>query len=275
MATRMKAALAGLREELRFEPVPQRLRISLDGSLVAETTDAMLVWEPRCVVPSYAVPLDAVVVPMTTSAYEPPDLSTAPALITPDLRGVLHLAPGRTVTLLVDGVELDQIGYRFDDGDLAEHVLLRWDPFTWTEETDTMLGHPQDIYSRILTRASDRKVAVSYRGTRLAESTRAVLLLETGLPPRWYLPREDLEAGLFVDSEHHTTCAYKGVASYLSLRDDPRGRDLGWFYPNPLHDAAPVRDLVCFWSERTDLVLDGVAVPRPESPFARPEEDAS
>jgi uncharacterized protein (DUF427 family) len=274
MATRMRAALAGLREELRFEPVPQRLRISLDGTLVAETTDALLVWEPRCIVPSYAVPVDALVVPMSTSAYEPPDRSTAPALITPELRGVLHLAPGRTVTLLVDGVELEQIGYRCDDSDLGGHVLLSWDPFTWIEESDPMLGHPQDIYSRIQTRASNRHVVVSYRGTRLAESTRAVLLLETGLPPRWYLPREDL-ADLFADSDHHTVCAYKGVASYLSLRDDPRGRDLGWFYPDPLHDAAPVRDLVCFWAERTDLVLDGESIPRPDSPFARDEEDAS
>jgi uncharacterized protein (DUF427 family) len=127
-----------------------------------------------------------------------------------------------------------------------------------------MIVHPQDPYVRISTRPSDRHVVVDYRGQRLAESSRAVVLLETGLVPRWYLPREDLTPGLFVASETRTECPYKGVASYLSLAEDPRGRDLAWFYPDPFNDAVPVRDLVCFWSERTDLVIDGVAVPRSE-----------
>jgi uncharacterized protein (DUF427 family) len=272
MATRMRTALSGLREELRYEPVMQRIRVLLDEQLVAETTDAVLVWEPRCVVPAYAVPASSLRVPMTTAPCAPVDPATVPALITPEQRGVVHLVPGRTVTLTVGETRLDDIGYSFDDEDLAGHVLLRWDPFTWQEEGVRMVGHPQDPFSRIRTLPSDRHVAVSYRGTLLAESRRPVLLLETGLPPRWYLPREDLVPGLFEDSAHHTVCAYKGTASYLSLRDDPRGRDLAWFYPEPRHDAEPVRGLVCFWAERTDLELDGAAVPRPESPFARPEE---
>lgn len=273
MAIRMLDAVSALREELRFHPVPQRVRVLLGETLVAETTEALVVWEPRCVVPSYAVPAASITVPVRTAAYQPVDPTTVPPVITPENRGVVHLLPGRTVTLLVEDTVLEDIGYRFDDPDLADHVLLRWDPFTWQEETATMVGHTQDPFSRIRTLPSDRRVVVSYRGTRLAESSRAVLLLETGLPPRWYLPREDL-AEEFVKSEHRTVCAYKGVASYLSLREDPRGRDLGWYYPDPRHDAEPVRDLVCFWAERTDLSVDGEDVPRPFSPFSHPEDES-
>jgi uncharacterized protein (DUF427 family) len=273
MAIRMSAALAGLREQLRFEPTVVRLRVSLAGTPVAETTEALVVWEPRCVVPAYAVPVGAIKVAMRTAPYELPDLATVPPVITPENRGVLHLLPGQTISLTVGDTELVDVGYQFDDPDLAVHVLLRWDPFTWEEESVVGIGHTQDPFSRIRTLPSDRHVSVSYRGTKLGESNRAVLLLETGLPPRWYLPVGDLVADIFIDSELHTVCAYKGVASYLSLRDEPRGRDLGWYYPDPRHDAEPVRDLVCFWAERTDLELDGVAVPRPASPFARPEED--
>lgn len=272
----MREAMAGLREQLRYEPVIQRIRVLLGDQLVAETSGAALVWEPRCIVPAYAVPASDIAVPATFTPYDVPDPAVWPPLITPEHRGVLHLAEGSTVTLTVGDRELAHIGFRFDDPDLAGLILLRWDPFTWQEENATMTGHAQDVFARIRTLPSDRRVRVSYRGTLLAESTRPVLLLETGLPPRWYLPREDLTPGLFTESDHHTVCAYKGLASYLSLRrspgDDPRGRDLGWYYPDPRHDAEPVRDMVCFWNERTDLEIDGVLVPRPrQSPFAREE----
>lgn len=267
MATRMRDTLNALREELRYEPVSQRIRILHGDDLLAETTEALVVWEPRCVVPAYAVPEAAIRVPLRLTPYEPVDPETLPPVITPEFRGVVHLLPGRTVSLTVGETELEHIGYQFDDPDLAGYVLLRWDPLTWQEETVTMTGHTQDPFSRIRILPSDRHVVVSHRGTELASSRGAVLLLETGLPPRWYLPREDLTTGIFEDSELHTVCAYKGLASYLSSSADPSGRDLGWYYPEPLHDAAPVRDLVCFWSERTDLVIDGVVVPRPDSPF--------
>jgi uncharacterized protein (DUF427 family) len=82
------------------------------------------------------------------------------------------------------------------------------------------------------------------------------MLVETGLPVRWYLPREDVRTELLTPSDHHTVCAYKGTASYLSAEGAP---DVAWCYPDPLHDALPVQDLVCFWQPATVLV-DGVAV---------------
>ena len=73
-------------------------------------------------------------------------------------------------------------------------------------------------------------------------------LYETGLPTRWYLPREDVRMDLLFPSELRTGCASKGTASYLSAEDAP---DVAWFYPDPLHDALPVRDLLSFWRAAT------------------------
>ncbi|WP_083807861.1 DUF427 domain-containing protein [Intrasporangium calvum] len=64
-------------------------------------------------------------------------------------------------------------------------------------------------------------------------------------------------------------CANKGVASYRSARiGDQIVADLAWTYEEPLHDAAPVAGLVCFYTERTDPGLDGVAIERPVTPWA-------
>jgi uncharacterized protein (DUF427 family) len=82
------------------------------------------------------------------------------------------------------------------------------------------------------------------------------MLVETHLPVRWYLPRDDVRMDLLTASAHHTVCAYKGVASYFGAEGAP---DVAWFYPDPLHDALPVKDLVCFWRPAVVLV-DGVPV---------------
>lgn len=269
MALRMRHELGRLLGELRFEPVVQRIRISYDDHVVADTTGAVLVWEPRHVVPSYAVPLDALFAEVTLRRSEPADPADLPRVITPAHRPT-HPGPGRLVTLAFNETVLEDIGFVPDDPDLAGHVVLSWRPFTWTEEDVEVIGHPHDPFKRIDVLTSSRHVVVSLDGTILADSHRPKLLLETGLPPRWYLPRDDVSVDLLEPSDHRTTCAYKGVASYFSLIGNADGRDLAWFYPYPLHDAEEVRDLICFWSERTDLELDGVALPRVQSIFSKP-----
>lgn len=269
MAVQMRKALANLNDELRYEPVSQRIRVFHGDVLVAETTGAMLVWEPRRIVPSYAVPRDDLRVDVVELDVPADDPATAPPMLPPG-RFAPHLSAGTVVSLRAGDTVLEQAGYTLSDPDLAGHVLLDWNAFEWVEEAAVMTGHAQDPFKRIKTLPSDRHVQVSFEGRLLADSRRGVLLLETSLPPRWYLPTQDVSMDLLEPSSHHTVCAYKGRASYWSLADPElgeRGRDIGWFYSDPLHDALPVKDLLCFWVERTDLTLDGVEVPRPWSPF--------
>jgi len=134
--------------------------------------------------------------------------------------------------------------------------VLHWEPFEWLEEDEPVLGHPHDPFKRIDVLRSDRHVRVEVGDVTVAESTRPTMVVETALPVRWYLPPADVRMDLLTPSEQRTVCAYKGVASYLTAEGAP---DVAWFYPDPLHDALPVQDLICFWAPAT-VYVDGEPV---------------
>jgi uncharacterized protein (DUF427 family) len=138
----------------------------------------------------------------------------------------------------------------------------------WYEEDEEIFGHPRDPYHRIDVIPSSRHVRVSLDGELLAESNRAMALFESNLPPRWYLPREDVVVSL-EPSETVSLCPYKGQASYFSV-PGADGEDLVWYYEDPLPEAARIAGLVCFFNERVDLELDGEPVERPDSPWRHP-----
>lgn len=96
-------------------------------------------------------------------------------------------------------------------------------------------------------------VQVSLDGVTLAESDRAVLLEETGLPRRYYLPREDVRTEFLRPTATRTRCPWKGEASYWSVRlGDRVHEDLVWSYQDPIPDAAGIASLLCFYAERVD-----------------------
>lgn len=268
MALNLGAHLASLNSQLRFQPVARRLRVSLDGHPVADTTDACLVWEPRRIVPDYAIP-EADFVAGLAPVDSAPLPDPVPPVLPPLQMCEVHLAHGQSYDVEVADRVLERAAYRLDDPDLDGRVLLSWNPFQWVEEASPVMGHPHDPFKRIDVLASDRHVVVSYDGQVLADSRRATALFETHLPTRWYFPRDDVRMDLLEESDTRTVCAYKGHSTYLSLAGRPEAADVAWTYPDPLHDAAQVRDLVCFWSEWTDLEADGVPVPRPVTPFSR------
>ncbi len=140
---------------------------------------------------------------------------------------------------------------------VAGHVVLSFADFDWLEEDKPVIGHPHDPFARIDALHSTRDVRVELDGVELARSRRPVALFETGLPTRWYLPSHDVRTELLMPSDTRTTCAYKGHASYLSASADA-GHDIAWVYRSPLREAEPVRDLICFWAERTVTTVDGV-----------------
>lgn len=81
---------------------------------------------------------------------------------------------------------------------------------------------------------------------------------------------------LLTPSATRSECAYKGEAIYLSTADgSASGRDIAWSYPRPLDDALRVRDQICFWAERTDLVVDGTPRVRPITPWSTREEQSA
>ncbi|MGN5380270.1 hypothetical protein BIV25_04240 [Streptomyces sp. MUSC 14] len=90
----------------------------------------------------------------------------------------------------------------------------------------------------------ERHVRVVHADLVLAETDRPLVLRETGCPPRYYIPAEDVRLDLLTPSDTHTVCPFKGTASYWSLADAP---DLVWAYPDPKPDVAAIKDHYCFY----------------------------
>lgn len=176
------------------------------------------------------------------------------------------------MALTICTAEHDLAGAAFapDDADLDGYVVLDWDAFEeWHEEDERVIGHPHDPFDRIDCLRSSRHVVISLDGQVLADTTRATLLFETPLGMRYYLPREDVRMDLLGPSAQQSICAYKGVASYWSVgAGGEEATDIAWGYEHPLHDALPVRDMVCFFTERVDLTVDGEEIPRPVTPWS-------
>src|SRR3954467_11303528 len=238
--------------ELRYATTPKRLRAVLGGETVLDTRDALLVYEPRRIVPWYAVPPADLHLDLTEREPAPLPVPELRAPVLPPRLNDWHTVPGRSLHL--DG--RGEVAFRPDDPDLGGRIVMHWSPFTWLEEDEKVMGHPRDPFKRVDVLQSDRHVRVEVGGVTVAESSRPKMLIETSLPVRWYLPLEDVRTDLLTPSSSHTTCAYKGVASYVSAENAP---DVAWFYPDPLNDASPVRDMVCFWRPAT-VIVDGESV---------------
>jgi uncharacterized protein (DUF427 family) len=105
-------------------------------------------------------------------------------------------------------------------------------------------------------------VTVTLNGETLAESDRPVLLKETGLPTRYYLPREDVRTELLRPTSSATTCPFKGQAAYWSVQVGQEVHDdLVWSYETPIPQAEGITGLMCFYTERAELTVDGERQP--------------
>ncbi|WP_322752504.1 MULTISPECIES: DUF427 domain-containing protein [unclassified Frankia] len=94
-------------------------------------------------------------------------------------------------------------------------------------------------------------------GVTIAESSGPRLLLETGAPVRYYLPKAHVRMELLEPSDTITHCPHKGTAEYWSVRVNGQlYRDHAWSYPAPLPDGQPIAGLIAF--RRTDTYVDGV-----------------
>ncbi len=112
----------------------------------------------------------------------------------------------------------------------------------------------------ISTHAGDVHVEVRLGGEVVASSDRPVLLEETGIPTRYYLPREDIKADLR-GIELSTHCPFKGDASYWTIQVGDKTHDgIAWSYEDPKAGAEEIRGLLSFFPDRAEVVVDGATV---------------
>jgi uncharacterized protein (DUF427 family) len=280
MGTRLRDVLMAELGSLRYEPTEKRIRATLDGETVIDSTRALLVWEPKRVVPTYAVPADdidgeiAAAAAADAATESPAGIAAmgAPRLgdrvvLDPSVAFSVHTTDGEPLTIRAQGGELEAAAFRPSDPALAGFVLLEFDAFdAWYEEDERNFAHPRDPFHRIDIVHGSRHVRVELDGTTLAESSRPCLLFEPPLPVRYYLPREDVRVDLLDPSDTRSACAYKGEASYFSV---PGADDVAWTYPEPLREASEVAGYVAFFNERVDIVVDGERLERPITPWSR------
>lgn len=82
-----------------------------------------------------------------------------------------------------------------------------------------------------------------WNGQTIAESGSTVVV-----EGNHYFPRESVKTEYLAESTTHSTCPWKGEASYFSLKvGGQENRDAAWFYPTPKDAAKQIKDHVAFW----------------------------
>ena len=248
--------------KILFEPSPRRVRVKFDGEIIADSTNAHLLFETRHLPVYYFPRADVRVDRMTPTEHHTfcPYKGTA---------SYWTIAVGDKVA------ENAVWGYPepFDEvAAIGDFVAFYWDRVdAWYEEDEEIFVHPRDPYKRVDVVNSSRSVQVVVGGQVVAETRRARFLFETRLPTRYYIPPEDVRKDLLVASDKKTACPYKGQARYHSVRiGDKLFEDLVWYYPEPIAECAKIKGYLCFYNEQVDEIrVDGASVPRPLTPWSK------
>ena len=235
VGTMVRDILMGSLGQLRYEPVDKRIRGVIGGQVVIDTDRALLVWEPKRVVPSYAVPVEELE-GLTGSPQEPETDEPAPPEVAvphigdrpvydPSVPFAVHTAAGAVLDLRVAGTERPAAAFQPADDALSGYVIVDFDACDeWFEEDERNVGHPRDPFHRIEIVHSSRSVRVERDGELLAASTRPYLLLEAPLPVRYYLPPEDVSDGLLQAELRSDAVRLQGAGHLLVAGERGRHR---------------------------------------------------
>lgn len=109
------------------------------------------------------------------------------------------------------------------------------------------------------------RIRVIVGGRTLADTTRAVRVLETAGAPVYYVPAADVRLDLLRPNDRTTTCEWKGRAAYLDYDDGSRTiASVGWSYPAPSAAFEALRHAVAFYAGRVDEAWVGEERARPQ-----------
>jgi uncharacterized protein (DUF427 family) len=246
---------------IRFEPTPRRVRAMVDGVAVADSKRAMLLTEHHKM-PIYYFPVEDV----RTELLEPSGRTRQDAH-----KGTQSLHTVRLGDRVIEAAAWMHDEPGADGADFRGYVAFYWAKLdAWYEEDEEVYAHPRDPYHRVDVLRSSRHVQVTVLGEVVADSSRPCVLVETGLPTRFYLPRQDVRLDLLVPSETSSRCPYKGTASYYSVRvGDTIAKDMAWYYRFPIPECTKIENMICFFDERVDsTVVDGEQLALPVTPWS-------
>lgn len=235
---------------IQIVPTPRWLRVKVGDMWIADSKRAVLINEAGRL-PVYYFPQEDVRFDLLQKSghhtYNP------------------HKGQASYWNIVTDGRIIENAVWGYLDPEPESAALKGYVAFVWKaadhwyEEEEEVFLHPRDPYTRIDAIPSSRHIQVILNGQIVADSVRPVILFETGLTPRYYLPEEDIRMEYFIPSETQTRCPYKGIASYLSAEvGGKRYDDIVWSYQEPVPELPKIKGLYSFYNENVDqLTIDG------------------
>lgn len=235
-------------------PTPKRVRVVFAGIVVADSRDVLL-QRGQGRLPVYYFPRKDV----------------KPEFLQSSGDGTTDALGGRTehFALVADERRVEAAAWTFPQPDdpalvlLADRIAFAWRAAdAWFEEDEEVFVHARDPHVRIDTLPTSAHLQVILDGMVIADTRRAMMLVETNHPVRYYLPEADIRLDLLTFSPKTTSCPYKGVASYWSATIDGQlHENIAWQYRDPIAEIPKIKGLISFYPEKVDAILrDGEKV---------------
>ena len=233
-------AIEGPRHRLLLHPFPRRVRARFAGETVLDSTRGAMLHESN-ILPRFYVPLEDV----RADLLERTDHSTH----------CPFKGDASYWSVRVGDRVAENAVWTYEEP-IAAASWLRGLVSVYPEHMDAWLDEDEEVtglrdpYHRVDARRSSRRVEVRAGDEVVARSEHPVVVAETGVPLRFYLPREDVAVALR-PSETTKACPYKGRASYWSLNGI---EDVAWSYQEPLESMLAAHGNVCFDAGKVEVV---------------------
>jgi uncharacterized protein (DUF427 family) len=230
---------------LYAEPLRRRMRVRFGDAWIADSEDVVLLHEPG----RYPV------------AYFPLG-DVSPGALEPGEHRTRHTDLGPTSWYTVRAGEQSKpraawqhTGLPDYASELKGRVAFAWPAMdAFYEEDERIAGHAADPYHRIDIRQSSRHLVVRHDGRVIADTSRPLVLYESGFAPRWYVPRADVDESALTPAAGQTFCPYKGLCRYWDVAGAHRA---AWSYPQAWTEVQRITGLISFEPDQVEVSLDG------------------
>ena len=234
-----------------FEPTDRWVRATSHGETIADSKRAMLMLESRGE-QDYYFPIEDVKMKL---------LEESDHTETSGYRGTKKFW-----NLRVNGCSIENGAWTYETKenrpDFSGYLALDWGAIEhWFEEEEEVFNHPRNPYHRVDFVPSSRHIQVIVDGTKVADTTAPLMVFETSLPTRYYIPAADVDMQYLQPVDTQTHCPYKGDSSYYNVAvNGETYENTAWYYPDPIPEAPRLKGTIAFWPEkdkRITIVVDG------------------
>ncbi len=230
---------------LFVEPLRRRLRVRFGGAWIADSEQVLLLFEPGRYPVAYFPETD-----IASDALERIDHSTRHQ----DL-GPTSWFTVRSGDQVAQRAAWQHTGLPAHASELQSRVAFAWRAMdAFYEEDERIVGHAADPYHRIDIRQTSRHLVVRHGEHVIADTTRPLVLHESGFAPRWYVPRADIDQSALTLAKNQTFCPYKGICSYYDIGET---RSAAWTYPDVYPEVGRIANFVSFEPDIVTVHLDG------------------